>query len=155
MQPLANFALKWCHPEYRPLPIQSLQLDEAESALGLSLPPAYRTAVLEVGLPRPTASLLHSIVETSADLHDVAEFLNPAEIVCSTQEWRELGLPSHLIAFASDCMGNLFGFDGLKATDQDGVWFYDHDSGETRSVAPSFEEWLKPYLDLTFVHFET
>ncbi|MBO9706930.1 MAG: SMI1/KNR4 family protein [Caulobacter sp.] len=151
MRSLSDFASKWSHPEYGPEPILLADLERAEAQLDGRLPSDYRDAVLNVGLPRPTGALLHSICEAQADFADVADFLTADEMISSTQAWREMGLPKDKIAFASDCMGNLFVFDSAALSQSSKVWFFDHDAGETELVAPSFTSWIQQYLDLEFI----
>jgi len=43
-------------------------------------------------------------------MRDVSDFLRPSEMVTVTEDWRDMGLPEELVAFAADCMGNLFCF---------------------------------------------
>lgn len=150
MRALADFASKWSHPEYAPEPILLVDLDRAEAQLGGRLPDEYRDAVLDVGLPRLTGALLHSICQEKADFADVSDFLAADEMIASTQAWREMGLSKDKIAFASDCMGNLFVFDGARIQSSE-VWFFDHDTGKIALVAPSFTRWIQQYLDLKFV----
>ena len=151
MRALADFTSKWSHPEYTPEPILISDLERAESQLGGRLPDDYRDAILSIGLPRPTAALLHSICEEEADFDDVDDFLTAEDMISSTLTWREMGLPKDKIAFASDCMGNLFAFDSAALCKSSGVWFFDHDTGETTLVAPSFAMWIQQYLDLKFI----
>lgn len=151
MHALADFAKKWSHPDYPPEPILAADLQTAEDQLGGRLPDEYRDAVLNIGLPRPTGALLHSVCEEEADFADVADFLGADEMISSTQAWRQMGLPNDKIAFASDSMGNLFAFESTALGQSSEVWFFDHDTGETALVAPSFGNWIKQYLDLRFV----
>lgn len=151
MNELADFASKWSHADYPPEAVSVVDIDRAEAQLGARLPGDYRDAVLRVGLPRPTGALLHSICEQEADLADVAEFLAADEIVASTQSWRDMGLPDSKVAFASDCMGNLFVFDCGAQDRGSEVWFFNHDTGVTSQVSPSFAHWVQQYLDLKFV----
>lgn len=154
MHALADFASKWSHPEYPPEPVLVADLTRAEEVLGGRLPADYRDAIVGIGLPRPTGALLHSVCEEQADFADVADFLSADQMISSTQAWRDMGLPGAMIAFASDCMGNLFAFDSAAPTPSSGVWFFDHDTGETALVAPSFEAWIQQYLDLKFVSLD-
>src|SRR5687767_10607348 len=105
---LSRFIALWTHPDYAPDPVSEDQLENAEGRLQTRLPTDYRNAVLQLGLPRPTIELLDVIVDRELALRDVSDFLNPAEIVSVTEDWRDLGLPEELVAFATDCMGNLF-----------------------------------------------
>lgn len=151
MREFADFSTKWSHPEYPPEPVLVGDLARAEEQLGGRLPADYREAVIEIGLPRPTIALLHSVCEEEADFADVADFLTADEMISSTEAWRKMGLPQGKIAFASDCMGNLFAFDSNTLDQSSGVWFFDHETGETALVAPSFKGWIQQYLDLRFV----
>ncbi|WEK59331.1 MAG: SMI1/KNR4 family protein [Candidatus Brevundimonas phytovorans] len=154
MRALADFSSKWSHPEYPPVRVLVADLKRAEDQLDSRLPSDYRDAVLSIGLPRPTTALLHSICEEEADFSDVAEFLAADEMVETTQAWRQMGLPKDKIAFASDCMGNLFVFDSGGLSQNSQVWFFDHDSGEIALLAASFDSWLQRYLDLKFVSLD-
>lgn len=151
MRALADFASKWSHPEYPPKPVLVADLERAEDGLGGRLPGEYRDAVLSIGLPQPTGALLHSVCEGEADFADVADFLTADEMISSTQAWREMGLPNDKIAFASDCMGNLFAFDSGALSQSSKVWFFDHDTGGVALAAQSFGIWIQQYLDLRFV----
>lgn len=151
MRALAEFARKWSHPAYPPEPVLVEDLARAENQLGGRLPAEYREAVISIGLPRPSGALLHSICEEEADFADVSEFLSADQMISSTQAWREMGLPNDKIAFASDCMGNLFAFDSVPRKQGSDVWLFDHDTGQIVRVAASFAEWIQQYLDLRFV----
>ena len=147
MNGLATFAEKWCHPDYPPMQVRANDLSAAELALGSRLPASYRAAILEVGLPRPTAALLDSIVDNELDLRDIGDFLAPSEIVDATNSWRSMGLPNTMTAFASHCMGNLFVF-ARDGGDEGPVYFFDHDDGETVLLADSFAEWIATYCEV-------
>lgn len=151
MHALADFASKWSDPEYPPEPVLAADLTRAEELLGGRLPADYRDAIVGIGLPRPTGALLHSVCEEQADFADVADFLSADEMISSTQAWREMGMPEDMIAFAADCMGNLFAFGIAPPSPSSEVWFFDHETGETALVAPSFEDWIQQYLDLKFI----
>jgi len=146
---LSRFIALLTHPEYPPDAVSLEALESAERHLGTSFPPDYRNAVLQVGLPRPTIELLNTIVDRALDLRDVSEFLSPAEIVTVTQDWRDLGLPKELVAFATDCMGSLFCFP--TASDPSGltpVFYFDHDSGAVDLIAPSFASWIEEFCSV-------
>jgi len=151
MHAFADFASKWSHPAYAPEPVLAADLMRAEEQLAGRLPADYRDAIVSIGLPRPTGALLHSVCEEQADFADVADFLSADEMISSTQAWREMGLREDMIAFASDCMGNLFAFVGAPPNPSSAVWFFDHETGETTLVAPSFRDWIQRYLDLRFI----
>ena len=143
---MGRFISLWTHLDYAPAPISSNDLDRVERQLQTRLPSDYKDALLEFGLPRPTIELLDAICDRQLDLRDVSDFLGPNEIVEVTGEWRDLGLPEELFAFATDCMGNLFCF----ASDPDEnavqpVFFWEHDSKEVDTVASSFSGWIDDY----------
>jgi len=68
--------------------------------------------------------------------------------VTQTIEWREIGMPHHLVAFASDCAGNKFSFSTSPNGRSDEVWFFDHDFNTVDLVADSFEGWLEQFAKL-------
>ena len=148
---IARFIALWTHPDSPPLPVAVEALAEAERRLGLTLPDQYREAALAFGLPRPTIALLDTIVDWELDVRDVHDFLDPGAIVETTEAWHELGLPEDWVAFATDCMGNLFCF----AADQVAlgraaapVLFFDHDEGIVDTVAPDFDRWIEEFCSL-------
>lgn len=143
---LSRFIALWTHPDYAPDPVSGAEFEHAEVRLQMRLPTHYRNAVLQLGLPRPTVELLDAIVERELDLRGVSEFLNPADIVSVTESWRDLGLPEELVAFATDCMGNLFCFP-TKADDSGEmpVFFFDHDERTVDVIAPSFTRWIEEF----------
>lgn len=151
MNPLGEFAQKWCHPDHPPQRVESEALVNAERKLGVLLPEDYKLAILAVGLPHPTLALLHNLNKAPVDLHDLSALLTPLEIETSTQGWRKAGLPSSLITIGSDCMGSSFCFDerDLRAERvlSAPVYFWDHDLDETERVSISFNEWIRGYLE--------
>jgi hypothetical protein len=143
---LSRFIALWTHPDYAPAPVSEDDLENAESRLQTHLPVDYRNAVIQFGLPRPTIELLDAIVDRELDLRDVSEFLAPTEIVRVTEDWRDLGLPEGLVAFATDCMGNLFCFPTkADAVGEVPVFFFDHDDRTVDAIAPSFIQWIDEF----------
>jgi hypothetical protein len=149
MTRFATFAEKWSHPDHPPLRVEPGALDAAAAALGWNIPAAYRESIISVGLPRPTLALLHSIVENKLSMPDIGEFLAPSEIISCTNLYRAGGLPEHLIAFASDSVGNLFLFE-RDGGDEGAVYFFDHDLVETDVLAESFDEWIGRYCGMQY-----
>ena len=149
---LAQFNEKWASADYPPEHVSESELRLAEERLGVRLPADYRQAVLHVGLPRPTIELLDAIVERQLDLHSVGDFYSPAQIVEETVSWREIGMPSQLIAFASDDCGNKFCFDaeGLRtgSVEHRAILFFDHDFGTTDQIAADFDAWIGALCDV-------
>jgi cell wall assembly regulator SMI1 len=146
-----RFIALWTHPQYPPLPVDAQELAAAERRLGLTFPAQYREAVLAFGLPRPTIALLDAIDDRGLDVRDVADFLDPAAIVEMTEAWREMGLPDEAVAFATDCMGNLFCFvddPALPGQAAASILFFNHDDREVDLVAPSFDRWIDEFCGL-------
>lgn len=136
---LERFAKLWTSSSYPPDPVMEADIRVVEQRFDFMFPNDYCQEVLQVGLPRPNIALLDAIVDRELDLRDVSDFLNPSDIVSVTDDWRDLGLPENLVAFATDCMGNLFCFptanDGAEAVS---VFFFDHDDKTVDLVAHSF-----------------
>lgn len=142
----SRFIALWTHPDSTPDPVSEDDLSEAEGRLRTRVPTDYRNAVLQFGLPRPTIELFDAIVDRKLDLRDLSDFLNPAEIVSVTEDWRDLGLPEELFAFATDCMGNLFCFPTEAVSGGEvPVFFFDHDERTVEVIAPSFTRWIEEF----------
>lgn len=143
---LSRFIALWTHPNYATDLVSEHELEGAERSIQTRLPADYRSAVLQFGLPRPSAKLLDAIVDRELDLRDVSDFLSPLEIVSVTEDWRDLGLPEELVAFATDCMGNLFCFcTAAEAGSSIPVFFFNHDYRTVDVIAPSFTHWIEEF----------
>lgn len=143
---LERFAELWSSSSYPPDPVTEADIRIVEQRFDICLPDDYPQAVLRVGLPRPTIALLDAIVDRELDLRDLSEFLDPSEIVSVTSDWRDLGLPGDLVAFATDCMGNLFCFrDANHGEEAAPVFFFDHDTQAVDVIAPSFHQWIEEF----------
>ena len=146
---LGRFISLWMHPTSIADVVTEDELARAEGRLQTRLPADYRNALLEFGLPRPTIELLNAIVNRQLGLRDVSDFLTPAEMVTVTEDWRDLGLPEGLMAFATDCMGNLFCFPTqTDASDKLPVVFFDHDDHSADVIAPSFDRWIDEFCGI-------
>ncbi len=147
---LSRFIAQWTHPDFAPDPVVESELEDTESRLQTRLPAEYRKAIVQFGLPRPTSALLEAIVDQELGLRDVSDFLSPSEIVSVTEDWRELGLPVQFVAFATDCMGNLFCFPkNSEASDEMSVFYFHHDSGAVDKIASTFSQWIDDFCSVT------
>ncbi|MDQ1154767.1 hypothetical protein QE389_001966 [Brevundimonas sp. SORGH_AS 993] len=146
MSNLAELNRRWSVPDYPPTPVSAEEIAEAERNLSFSFPATYRDSVLATGLPRLTTELWEDIEAAGLDLPHLCDFLTPQETVSTTRDYRDAGMPANLVGFASDSGGNLFVF--RSDTADDAVWMFDHDFLTVKSVAPSFEAWLKVYGDV-------
>lgn len=149
---LGRFTEKWTSGDYPPEPVAEADLFKVEQRLSMHLPDDYRQAVLKVGLPRPTIALMNAIVERELVLHGLGDFYSPLEIIQETIDWRGLGMPEQLVAFASDGCGNKFCFDAERmnngSAESRAIWFYDHDFGTVDQVAPSFDAWVQAFCNV-------
>ena len=148
----ARFIALWTLSDHPPVPVDPEALDGAEIRLGLLVPDEYRRCLVAHGAPSTSAALLASIIDQDVDMADVQDFFSPTDIVQVTEEWRALGLPANLIAFASDCSGNLFCFEcpappGPRAPDAL-VWLWNQDFDRKRRVAPNFKAWISAFCDI-------
>jgi cell wall assembly regulator SMI1 len=146
---LARFTEIWTSGDYPPEPVAETDLRNVEQRLDVHLPQDYRQAVLQVGLPRPTIALMDAIVERELDLHSLGDFYSPAQILKETIDWRKIGMPEGLVAFASDGCGNKFCFDADRlnngSADGSAIWFYDHDFATVYKIAASFDDWIEAF----------
>lgn len=143
---LVLFVEKWTIGDYPPDPVSEEELREVEKTLRSRLPTDYKQAVLEVGFPRPTIALLDAIVDQELDIDAIGDFYLPSEIIAETLDWREMGMPENLIAFASDGCGNQFCFDTGNGSKR--IWFFDHDFDTVKLIADSFDAWLTALCDI-------
>ena len=143
-----RFATRFNRLEPRNL-ASPLDLDEMERVLQTLLPQSYREFMLTHGeLYAP--GLLNLIVSHELDLYDLQNIMPPRQAIEDTHAYWEAGMPRYVIGFASDCMGNLFGFRRLRAArkrpNDCAVLVFDHDFVEVHRVAPSFESFLAAFL---------
>jgi hypothetical protein len=143
---LERFIALWMTPDYPPRPVSEEGLRSVEARFGFACPADYREAVLRFGLVSPTLALLDTIVDRELDVADLSQLLDPKEMIESTDGWRGMGLPLDMIAFATDCCGNLFCFD--EQANGAPVFLFDHDFGTTKPIAPSFTRWIEAYCAL-------
>ncbi len=148
----AAFIARWTVAGRHPPIVAAADLAGAEMRLQFLTPAAYRDAILAHGAPSTSNALLGAIVDQDLDLNDVQDFFEPADLVKVTEDWRALGLPVHLVAFASDCAGNLFCFStkgaGKERQDDSPVWFWNQEFAKARAAAPSFSTWIEGFCQI-------
>jgi hypothetical protein len=128
-------------------PVSDAQLDAIEAELDTKLPMAYRAFMTSYG-PVYTPDTLKEIADGNIDHPDIQNVLDPREAIDGTKAYWSGGMPEDVVGFGSDCMGNMIGFRRQdKPSDDAPVVFFDHDSVEVYEVAPSFDEYLRWYLD--------
>ena len=82
---------------------------------------------------------------------DIQEFFTPESIIETTQAYHSVGMDGTLVAIASDCMGNVFGFHkSVKSerADDAKLFVFDHDFNEISEEAESFDCWLRSFINL-------
>lgn len=145
----AAFAERF-HAGKRLRPATAAQLADAEAALGVLWPEAYRQFAMACGAVY-TPSLLDLVVERKPGFGDVQQFLTPKQSVTETRRWR-LEPEGGCAAFASDGSGNFFAFRQLAGTepppDDAPIWLFDQEADEVLQQAASFDEWLGRFLQL-------
>jgi hypothetical protein len=131
-------------------PAKATQLADAEAALGVLWPEAYRQFAMTCGAVY-TPGLLDLVVERKPGFGEVQQFLTPKQSVAETRGW-DLDPEGGCAAFASDSGGSFYAFRQLPATeprpDDAAVWLFDHDDGEWVEHSASFDEWLGRFLQL-------
>jgi SMI1-KNR4 cell-wall len=150
---LKKFISAWVHPDYGPIPVTQEALDRAEARLDTYLPRSYRRCMIEVGPPGTALSLLTTIVDRRLDLPSIGDFLSPEDVMSTTEDWREAGLPENMVAFATSGGGDLYCFEvvpeGAAVPEDATVWYFDHEERETESLNLNFSEWLALYANIS------
>jgi hypothetical protein len=93
---------------------------------------------------------------TKGGRFDVQEFYSPNDILRTTQAYHAAGMDDSLVVFATDRLGNVFGFRGVAGAprpDDATVYLFDHADCKTSAVTLSFDFWLQSFLvELTRTH---
>lgn len=123
------------------------EISGVEDELGIRLPKSYLYLTGTYG-DVWAPDLLDFIVDNEIETNDVQSFSLPSEALNATNDYERAGMPEGYLAFASDCMGNMFCFKLAECIDEYSeppVWFFDHDFSEMEKAAESFQEWLEFY----------
>jgi hypothetical protein len=129
-------------------PMTDAELDGIEVGLNTKLPKTFRAFMRRFG-PLYTPSVLDDITNADLDQPDIQEFLSAKKAIEATKGYWSAGMPDNVIGVASDCMGNMIGFlRSAKRADDAPVVFFDHDFVKVSEIAPSFDSFLKRYLDV-------
>jgi hypothetical protein len=139
---LDRFISLWMDPDYPPRRISEPELAAVESRFDFEFPLEYREAALRHGLVSPTIALLDVIVDDEHHMADLSQMLPADEMISRTEDWRDMGLPLDMVAYATDCGGNLFCF---RTDGSPNIFYFDHDFGTLETVAPSFTAWIEAY----------
>ena len=146
-QPLHQMFVTRFHKGERTALFSKDDIANVESTTGVLLPKAYYAFLMQFG-PVYTPGILDIVVLRKSPLIAVQEFLAPADVIESSVT---IGIKG-CVAFANDCSGNLFCFKRLPKAeprlDDAPIWLFDHETGKTSKVAPSFDTWLSNFTQL-------
>ncbi|MBL8520871.1 MAG: SMI1/KNR4 family protein [Betaproteobacteria bacterium] len=147
-----QFVKKWVDAEYLPSTVNPGPLDAAERELGL-LPAAYREFILRFGWVQIEQSLTNAALSAKDFLEPIYHFLAPMELSAEMRSLRQLGLKRGYVPIATNGGGDYFCLkpsDSLKGrADDSPVYFFLHEERNIGKVAPSFQEWLRSYANLS------
>jgi hypothetical protein len=135
-----------------PIPVE--QLVAIESVIGTKLPQSYLEFATRIGTIY-TPQLLDLMTGGESEIApegarmDIQNFLSPQEIVEATKSYWSAGMDDWLVAIASDCMGNVFGFRKTiddQRPDDAPVYVFDHDFCKTTEEEAGFDIWLRSFI---------
>ncbi|MFD2565528.1 SMI1/KNR4 family protein [Aquimarina rubra] len=126
------------------------EIKNFESEFGIVLPNDFKKFIAEYGNIW-TPDILDIIVDNEIELNDVQNFWDIETISFDKKnEWTSQ-ISTDLIPFASDSMGNIFGFlsaDLKTEKESSSVYFFDHDFNTVDKIADSFSEWINEFNKL-------
>lgn len=139
-----------------PCPSTLDDLVRVEKELGTVFPQSFVDFMTSFGAVH-TPSILDLVTGGESEIapegasFDVQEICTPDAILATTRMYHSGGMDESVVAIASDCMGNVFGFRkcaDAKRPDDATLLIFDHDFCEVSEEAESFDSWLKSFLDL-------
>jgi len=131
-------------------PNSETEIQSFETKFQINFPTEYRLFLSTYG-DLYTPDILDLVCDNELDLNDVQDFWKIEKIRYDKEKEWTSQLDIDLIPFASDCMGNIFGFkmEELRNKEQpEHIYFFDHDFDTIVKVSNSFVEWLDQYLKL-------
>jgi len=127
--------------------VSESDIQNLESEFGITLPKDYKMFIKEFGNVW-TPEILDIIVDNEIELNDVQNFWDIESISYDKKnEWTSQ-IATDLIPFASDSMGNIFGFltaDLKTKRESNPVYFFDHDFDTVEKISDSFTEWVNEF----------
>ncbi|MBF8149627.1 SMI1/KNR4 family protein [Winogradskyella sp. F6397] len=122
-------------------------IEKLKAELNIIIPNQVKLFLTEYGnIYSP--EILDLIVDNEIDLWDIQEFWTTERIIYDKQNEWTAQLSVDLIPFASDSMGNIFGFLTAELNEEKqscSVHFFDHDFNTVEKIANSFSEWIDQY----------
>ncbi|MES2507571.1 MAG: SMI1/KNR4 family protein [Verrucomicrobiota bacterium] len=132
------------------------EFEEVELRLEVTFPQSLIDFLFRFG-PVYTPTILDLVTGGESEIapegasFDVQNFMGPREIEDNTRAYWSGGMDDWLVIFATDCMGNAFGFRRQQLTprpDDAVVYVFDHDFGEIKEEAKSFDDWLQSFIHM-------
>lgn len=123
------------------------EIELLEKEFSIHLPADYKNFITTYGNIW-TPDILDIVVDNQLDMNDVQEFWEIEKIVEDKKsEWTSQ-LQTDIIPFASDCMGNIFGFltaDLKVLRETADIYFFDHDFDTVDKISDSFTDWMDKF----------
>lgn len=145
---VSTFCSKWTiKSSSEPTHSTDKQLSEVEKFYSVIFPVSYKLFI-KAFETLSIHNLLESICENEVEITDIQTFTPPSSIIEETDSFEDISDQKGFIAFASDCMGNLFLFkieDLKKALDDVPVYFFDHDFDTLEQEEISFQQFIERY----------
>ena len=143
MKVFRQFVDKYNKNEKIKLVIQT-DIELIEKEFYIHLPVDYKTFIQTYGYVW-TPDILDVIANKALDMSDVQEFWEIESIIDDKKNAWTSKLTIDIIPFASDCMGNIFGFltSDLKQERQTAsIYFFDQDFDTVDKISDSFTDWI-------------
>lgn len=122
-------------------------IENLNKQLNIIVPKDFRLFLTKFGNIY-TPNILDIIVDKDIELPVIQEFWPTENIINDKQNEWTAHLSTDLIPFASDSMGNIFGFlaaDLQEERETCSVHFFNHDYDTVEKVSNSFSEWIESY----------
>ena len=132
------------------VPVLQSDIDKLENEFKIKFPDDYIGFMIRFGNVR-TPDILNIILANDLDLDDIQQFWTINQIIEDKCIGRSSKPKTGLIPFASDCLGNIFGFlaaDLQKGIQQCPVYFYDHDFDTMDKLVLSFSALIDQYVNI-------
>ena len=139
-----------------PSPSGLNDLVRVERELGTIFPQSFVEFMTTFGAVH-TPSILDLVTGGESEIapegasFDLQEIMTPDAILETTRMYHSGGMDASVVAIASDCMGNVFGFRRRADTerpDDAPLLVFDHDFCKVSEEAKSFDDWLKSFVEL-------
>jgi hypothetical protein len=129
----------------------TLKLQIIESELNIEFPEPYKYLLKRYSnyyYPR----ILEYISDNQINAFDLQEFIDFDEMVELTTTCEKAGMPIGFIAFALDCMGNLFCFQKKELQSdihESKIYIFDHDYYvKITELSESFIDWIDSFKSI-------